>query len=215
MVGSKLAAWSGTWWTCAGGHDHVAGEPGVLRRGDAVAVGERRHVGHGGPALDGGTERACVSIEVAGHLGGRHEAFGVGTLVSPAGQAGHPVGRQQAKRVPARAAPALRQPSTVEHDVVPAGVGQAAAGRQPGVSGPDDDRVDLSHPVLISARRGRPVVARRPRRLRQSTVTSMAIGTELVMTSYTAERSLERSTSARNFSAGALPLTLKLTRICS
>ena len=31
----------------------------------------------------------------------------------------------------------------------------------------------------------------------------------------TAERSLERSTSARSFSCGASPLILKLTRICS
>jgi hypothetical protein len=101
--------------------------------------------------------------------------------------------------------------------VVPAGVGQAAAGREPGVSGPDDDRVDLPHLVLVlCARCGRPVVGQAAAtHSRQSTVTSMAIGTELVMTSYTAERSLERSTSARSFSAGALPLTLKLTRICS
>jgi len=41
----------------------------------------------------------------------------------------------------------------------------AAAGREPGVSGSDDDRVDLLQPVLVSARRGGPLVAWRPRRL--------------------------------------------------
>ena len=49
------------------------------------------------------------------------------------------------QRIPALAAPALRHPTSVEHDVITSGVGQQAAHGQPGVSRANNDGVDDHH----------------------------------------------------------------------
>ena len=101
--------------------------------------------------------------------------------------------------------------------MVAAPVGEATAHGQPGVAGTDDEGVDVSHAWLrpgCPCRRPEGLVRdRRPGRAPSQAVTSMLTGTPLVMTSYTAERSRDCSTTLRSFS-GSSPSRWKLTRIC-
>ena len=112
-------------------------------------------------------------------------------------EAGHPVRRQQTQRIPALAAPTLRQLPTLEHNVLDAELGQAAAHGEPCLSGADDDR--------RRARHGLP----------QRVVTLTSTGTPLVSTSNTAERARDCSTISRSFSGGASPAIVKLMRMRS
>ena len=72
----------------------------------------------------------------------RHEAVGIGALVAIAGQPALPVRRQQPQRVPALAPPGVGDLAALEHHVIDRALGEAAARRQPGVAGADDDRGD-------------------------------------------------------------------------
>ena len=88
-------------------------------------------------------------------LGHRHEAVGIGAVVAIAGQAALPVRRQQPQRVPALAAPGVRHLAALEHDVIDRALAEAAARRQPGVPGADDDRRDVFDGGLRLRRRPR------------------------------------------------------------
>ena len=63
-------------------------------------------------------------------------------------KARHPVRRQQMKRVPALASPTLRHFPALEHDMLDAEIGQAAAHREPCLSTTDDYSVDTCHARL-------------------------------------------------------------------
>ena len=89
------------------------------------------------------------------HLGHRHEAVGIGAFITIAGQPGLPVGRQQPQRVPALAAPGVGHLPALEHDVIDRALTEAAAGRQPGVPGSDDDRRDVFDGELRCGRQRR------------------------------------------------------------
>jgi len=75
---------------------------------------------------------------VGDQLGNRHEAVRIGTDILEPRQARHPVGREQAQRVPALRTPPLRHCSTLEDDVFDAQPGQRAAHGEPRLSGSDD-----------------------------------------------------------------------------
>ena len=62
-------------------------------------------------------------------------------VVVVAGQLDAPVRRDEAEAVPAPA-PGLPDPAALEHDVLDAGLRQLAAGREPGLTAADDDRLD-------------------------------------------------------------------------
>ena len=76
-------------------------------------------------------------------LGHRHEAVGIRAFVAIAGQPALPVRRQQPQRVPAFAAPGVGHLAALEHHVIDRALGEAAARRQSGVPGADDDRRDV------------------------------------------------------------------------
>ena len=116
----------------------------MVARGDHVEAVVAAVEVHDGAVLDHGSRaRLGVALEEVGDLGGGHEAVDVSSGVGPAGQAAHPVRGQQAQGVPAFAAPPLGDPAALEHDVVDAAVGEAAADRQAGLAGADDDGVDV------------------------------------------------------------------------
>ena len=89
------------------------------------------------------------------HLGHRHEAVGIGAFVAIAGQPALPVRRQQPQRIPALAAPGVGHLAALEHDVIDRALAEAAARRQPGVPGADDDGRDAfdgAAPLRLPAR---------------------------------------------------------------
>ena len=202
----------------ARGHDDVSGVPRLVggRHREAVAVEPEAEdgavLGHG----RGG--RGRVVVEVGHDLPGRHEAVGVGTGVGPARQPAHPVRAEQPERVPALGPPALGDAAALEHDVVDAALGEAAAHGQAGLAGADDEGVGGAHESLQASRRpaaGGRRWGRRPLggRAGQPASTSIDTGTPLVTTSNTAERWRDCSTTWRSFS-GSSPRTLKRTVIC-
>src|SRR4029453_6780912 len=99
------------------------------------------------------------------------------------------------QRVPAVAAPTLRQLPAFEHDVLDAEFGQAVAHREPRLSGADDDGRRACHG------------------LHHRVLTLRSTGTPLVSTSKTAERARDCSTISRSFSGGASPAIVKLMRM--
>ena len=86
-------------------------------------------------------------------LGHRHVAVGIRAVVAIAGQPALPVRREQPQRVPALAAPGVRDLAALEHDVIDRALGEAAARREPGVAGADDDRRDAFDGALRCGRR--------------------------------------------------------------
>ena len=116
-------------------------------------------------------------------LGHRHEAVGIVAVVAEAGQPALPVRREQAQRVPALGPPRVGDLAALEHHVVDRALGEAAAHRQPGVAGADDD--------------GRGAHAAAPcSRGERLSCTSTVTLVGLVMMSYTAERFCDWATSA-------------------
>ena len=97
-----------TWWICldqvtcrggygrlvapAGGDDHIGATELAVAGGDDEPLLVAGDVLHGRVVLDRGGERGGVAGEERGDLGGGHEPVGVGPVIGPAGQAGHPVG---------------------------------------------------------------------------------------------------------------------------
>src|SRR6185503_5661508 len=109
----------------------------------------------------------------------------------------HPVGCQQVQRIPALAAPPLRDVSALEHNVVDFELGQTVAHGEPCLSGADDESSRARHDA--------------PQRV----LTVISTGTPLVSTSYTAERARDCSTICRSFSGGASPAIVKVMRMRS
>jgi hypothetical protein len=85
------------------------------------------------------------------HLAHRHVAVRIGAVVAKAGQAALPVRREQPQRVPALAPPGVRNFPALEHQMIDRPLGEAAARREAGMPGADDDRRD---PFDDSAPRG-------------------------------------------------------------
>ena len=204
----------------AGGDDDVGGLPGRPVGADLEPVVPLAQQVHVRVLYDGRAERVGVPGEVAAERGRGEEPVRVGAAVSRARQGVHPVGGQQAQRVPGAAAPALPDPATLEHDVVTPAVGEAPADGQACLAGADDDGVDDAHrcsrrcEVLAgsAAQRDRP--ARRDAvTCRQPASTSIDTGTPLVTMSNTADRWRDCSTTERSFS-GSSPRNVKRTLIC-
>ena len=188
-----------------GGDHHVGGPPVPTAGAQVEAAVRGDELLERGLLLDRSGRSAGVVLEVGGHLAAGHEAVDVGPAVRPAGQPGHPVRSEQPQRVPPLAAPPLGDPAALEHDVLEPAVGQGAAHGETGLAGADDDGVDAAH--------DEPLFRKAKRTGGQPASTSMATGTPLVTTSYTAERFRDCSTTARSFS-GSSPRSLKLTLIC-
>ncbi len=195
-----------TWWTWGESRRAAAGIAGRSHQPVAttmfwawrlpLSVIDGKAVSVAGDTVDGGVlehgcvERSGVPREEVGDLDGRHEAIGVTPGVGVAGQPGHPVRGEQAKRVPAFAVPAFGDPATLDHEVVVVAVGEAAAEREAGLATADDEGVGRVHggPSIGDggrARAGHPVPSGRAavRIAGQPTSTSIATGTPLVMTS--------------------------------
>src|SRR6185503_16082254 len=83
-----------------------------------------------------------VAVDEFDDLGRRHVTVGIGSRITIAGQAGLPVRRQEAERVPALVPPRVRDLAALEHDVLDAVRGERAAHREAGMPGTDDDSVD-------------------------------------------------------------------------
>src|SRR4029453_952909 len=141
--------------------------------------------------------RDGVALQECDQVWDGHEVIRGMAVVLESRKAGHPVRRQQMQRIPAVAAPTLRQLPTLEHDVLDAELGQAAAHRETCLSAADDDRRRTRHGAFQ----------------RVSMLTST--GTPLVSTSKTAERARDCSTISRSFSGGASPAIVKLMRMRS
>ncbi len=128
-----------------GHHHHVAREPGSLAGDHAQAAGGRLDKLDRGVLVHRGCERAGVVLQVGNQLRCRHVAVWVGARVGPGGQSVHPVGSDQPQRLPPGAAPPFGDPPSFHHDMIGALPGQAAADRQPGLAGPDDDGLHSAH----------------------------------------------------------------------
>ena len=124
-----------------GGHD-AAGVEHPVGRVDAEPepAGVPADLPHLHAAAHRGLDPPGVGDEVVGDLLLGREAVGVAVEgearepVVPGGSVGH-------QRVPARRAPALRDPAPLEHDVGHAVAAQVLAHRQPGLAAADDDGV--------------------------------------------------------------------------
>jgi hypothetical protein len=160
----------------AGRDDHVGGPVAAAIGGDDEPVAVASHGPDTRVLLDRCGEGAGVVGEMSAELGGRHESVGIPAPVRPGGERVHPVRREQVERVPRVAVPPLADTAALQHHVVTAARGQAAAGGQAGLAGADDDGVDGGHrwfasrgPCRTTGRREQPAVrmgraVRRPRR---------------------------------------------------
>ena len=131
---------------------------------ELAAVGRRRDSRRRSALTDvtvvcvrtGAAETAAKRDDERDHLGHRHEAVGIVAVVTIAGQPALPVRRQQPQRVPAFAAPGVGDLAAFEHHVIDRALAEAAARRQPGVAGADDDCRDAFDvdPLRCCAPRG-------------------------------------------------------------
>ena len=119
-----------------------------------------------------------------------------------AGQPTLPVRGQQAQRIPPLAAPGVRHLTALEHDVIDRALAEAAARRESGVPGADDDGGDAFDGGLRSVT---PTA--------QATTTVTFVG--LVTMSYTAERFCDCATSASMSFFDASASMLKVTLMSS
>ncbi len=122
----------------AGEHDAPAADLAAAGA-DVVAVGRRPDGGDGGLGAHRRVRDAGEAIDEGGHLARRHVAVGLRAVVGVARQAALPVGREQAQRVPALAAPGVRHLPALEHEVVDRPVGEEPARGEAGMAGPDHD----------------------------------------------------------------------------
>jgi len=103
-----------------------------------------------------GRYRRIDHARIAGDEGDgfRHgaEAIGIIALIAIAGQATLPIGRQQAQRIPALGAPGIRHLAALEQHMIDAALAEAAADRQAGVTGADDDGGDVANGSRSCAR---------------------------------------------------------------
>ena len=124
----------------AGGDHDVASVPVAAIRRHVVAV-RRRADPLDGRAL-ANRRTGGVGLEVADDAAAIQVTVGIAQGRS-ARQPVEPVRRQQGQRVPALGAPALSDAPALEHDVPVAGHSEVVAEGQPGLTGPDDDGVDV------------------------------------------------------------------------
>ena len=123
----------------ARGDDDRARPPRLLVGLDDVPVVGAAHGGDRRVRLDGRRGLLRVALDERGDLRSGHVAVRVVAAVGVAGQPAHPVGREQAERVPALRTPRARHLAAFEHDVVDAALGEVAAHGQPAVARTDDD----------------------------------------------------------------------------
>ena len=87
-------------------------------------------------------DRLRIARDEVDDLGQRPVAVGIVALVAEARQPALPVGRQQAQRIPALGAPAVRDFAALEQHVVDRTLGEAAAHGKSRVPRADDDGGD-------------------------------------------------------------------------
>src|SRR5207253_4982854 len=133
------------------GRDHDSARA-QLAAGQAEheAVALRIECGHLASVSHGGMERVRPALEVIDEGGTIHETVGLRARVFATWEPDAPVGRDEAKGIPAARAPGLGDPAGLEDHVIDAGLLEVPAGCQPGLPGPDDRDVNaFTHPRAI------------------------------------------------------------------
>ena len=164
------------------GDDHGAGAPAAAVGRHPVAVAGRYDGADPGPAEHRRHQCRGIAGEEVDDGAAAHESVGVADAAGAPGKAGHPVRGEKGQRIPALAAPALRDAAALDHDMLDAVGAEAVAHREPGLPGPDDQDVRAVHGDLRrcgsrgAGRAGAP-------RARQPASIVIAIGVPFVSTS--------------------------------
>ncbi len=143
---------------------HGEAVPHALVGRDAVPAVGAAHRRHRRAGLHRGGDLVRVAGDEVDDLGHRHVAVGVVASIAVAGEPAQPARGEQPQRVPTLRAPRAGHLVPLEDHVVDRAVREAAAHREPGVAGSDDDRGGVHGSVV-----------------RQLTMTRTSVG--LVMTS--------------------------------
>src|SRR5690606_23931210 len=113
---------------------------------NAVAAFGRLDPGHPRAGQHRRADHRAISLDHLGELPRRHEAVRIRAVIAKSRQAALPARRQQPQRVPALVPPCVRDLAALEHDVLDAALGEAAAHREPAMPRADDDDVnDAGH----------------------------------------------------------------------
>ena len=105
---------------------------------DAIAIVGRAHPGDRRVGPHGCSDRGRVVADRPDDLGHGHVAVRVAGDLRGAGEGSVPRRREQPQRVPALGSPRVGHLTALEHDMVDAPLGEAAAHGKAGVPGPDD-----------------------------------------------------------------------------
>ena len=101
-----------------------------------------------------------VAVEEIDDLGHGAVAVGIVAVIAEARQAALPVGRQQAKRVPAFGAPRIGHLAALDDDMLDRALGEAAAHRQPSMAGADHDSSYVANAAQLCDRAKAPLNSR-------------------------------------------------------
>ena len=119
--------------------NHRLAPPDAPIRDDLVAVSVARQGFDRGAGLERGIDEPGVAFDERHHLGHRHEAVGIVTVVGEAGHPGLPVGRQQTQGVPALRPPRVGHLAALDHHMIDPARREAMAHGEAGMPGPDHD----------------------------------------------------------------------------